>query len=253
MRSLGPSVVRSPVSAVVAGALCISTSAIVMRLAGSSATAAALFRCGLALPLLGAMALAERRRGVAPMSRRARWLTRIGGALLAGDLVLWSHAIDAVGAGLATVLANLQVVVVAVLAWWLLGERPRRSLLLGLPVMLAGVVLVAGIGGARPYGRHPALGVLFGFAASVLYSGYILLLRRGTAAEGGAGTSGLGAVRPSTSRPPVIRPLYEATLARRRPPRCSPSRSATSGSGRSGPRSVGWRYWRSRPRCSAGR
>ena len=46
------------------------------------------------------------------------------GVFFAVDLVLWHHAIAAVGAGIATVLGNLQVVVVGFLAWWLLGERP---------------------------------------------------------------------------------------------------------------------------------
>jgi drug/metabolite transporter (DMT)-like permease len=209
MGRLGTFAVRSPVAAVVAGALCISTSAIVMRLAGSSATVDALFRCGLALPLLGVLAWMERRSGVEPLSPRARRLTRIGGALLAGDLVLWSHAIDAVGAGLATVLANIQVVVVGVLAWWLLGERPGRSLMCGLPIMFAGVVLVAGVGDRHPYGAHPWLGVLYGFASSVLYAGYILLLRHGTPRTNGH-TSDAAAGTPRRS--PAFMPLYEATL-----------------------------------------
>ena len=64
---------------------------------------------------------------------------------LAADLVLWSHSIADIGAGLGTVVTNLQVVIVALLAWALLGERPRGSLLVALPVMLGGLVLVGGL------------------------------------------------------------------------------------------------------------
>jgi len=39
------------------------------------------------------------------------------GALFAGDMLLWTQAIGEVGAGLSTVLVNVQVVMVALLAW----------------------------------------------------------------------------------------------------------------------------------------
>jgi drug/metabolite transporter (DMT)-like permease len=172
-----------------------------MRLAGSSATTAALLRCGLALPFLLVAAGRERRRGVEPLSPRTRWMARLAGMFLAADLVVWSHAISAVGAGLATVLANLQVVLVALLAWWILGERPRRSLVVAIAVILVGVVGVAGIVGSHAYGAHPLAGVAFGLTASALYSGYLLLLRHGTGPAVVAG-----------ARRPVVAPLYEATL-----------------------------------------
>ena len=41
--------------------------------------------------------------------------------------MFWHHAIEAVGAGLATVLGNLQVLVVGFVAWLVFGERPSRS------------------------------------------------------------------------------------------------------------------------------
>jgi drug/metabolite transporter (DMT)-like permease len=197
----------------VAGALCISTSAIVMKLAGASPSATALGRCGFALPVLALLAALERRRraaasrapvgGVAgtdtvgtgaAMSGRGRWLARLAGVFLAGDLILWSHSITDIGAGLSTVLSNLQVIIVPVLAWLLLGERPRRSLLVAAPVMVFGLVLVSGVVTGGGYGADPGLGVVFGVGVGVLYSGYILLLRRAAAADGGRGAVGRGAV-----------------------------------------------------------
>ena len=53
---------------------------------------------------------------------------------VAGDLTAWHHAIGFVGAGLATVLGNLQVVVVALLAWLLFGERPADRSLVAISV-----------------------------------------------------------------------------------------------------------------------
>ncbi len=96
-----------PATMAAAGAVCISSSAVLMALAATSASITALGRCAFALPVLGAATLIERRRGAQPMPSRGRWLARLAGLFLAGDLVLWSHAIGAIGAGLGTVVTNL--------------------------------------------------------------------------------------------------------------------------------------------------
>jgi drug/metabolite transporter (DMT)-like permease len=176
-----------PAAAAIAGAACISSSAVLMRLADTSASITALGRCAFALPVLGALALAERRRGAPRLPSRSRWLARLAGLFLAGDLILWSHAITAIGAGLGTVVTNLQVLIISLLAWLILGERPRRSLVLASPVMLAGLALVGGLGGLggpRAYGTDPALGVGYGIGVAILYAIYILMLRQATSARG---------------------------------------------------------------------
>ena len=72
---------------------------------------------------------------------RAAW---IGGVFFAADLVLWHYSIEYVGAGLATVLGNTQVVLVGLLAWLLFRERPSRNSLLAIPVAMVGIVLISG-------------------------------------------------------------------------------------------------------------
>ena len=130
------------------------------------------------LPLLVLVALGERRRH-GPLPRQTIRLAAIAGVFFTGDLMFWHHAIEAVGAGLATVLGNLQVLVVGVVAWLVFGERPSRSTLLAVPVVLAGVVLISGVIGAGAYGADPALGVLLGVATALCYSGYLLTIRLG--------------------------------------------------------------------------
>jgi drug/metabolite transporter (DMT)-like permease len=178
-----------------------------MRLADSSAGATALFRCLFALPVLGVLALLEQRSGVR-LPRRNRWLARLSGVFFAGALILWSPAITAIGAGLSTVLTNLQVLLVPPVAWLISGERPKRPLLLALPVMLAGVALIAGLGGSHTYGAHPLEGVAYGVLVSVMYAGFIIVMQRATmlapAGEPRTDTDG--------DRLPVAQPLYEATL-----------------------------------------
>jgi len=168
-----------PTLAAAAGAACIASSATLVRLADVEPATAATFRCLYALPVLGLLLLREDRRyGTRPA--RARWLASASGVFFAVDLVLWHHAIAAVGAGIATVLGNLQVVVVGFLAWWLLHERPSRRLVLAVPVVLVGVVLISGVVGAGAYGEHPGLGVVFGLGTSLAYAVFLLLLRQGS-------------------------------------------------------------------------
>src|ERR1700704_6123030 len=170
-----------PMAAATAGAVCISSSAVLMKLASTASPSVVAFgRCAFALPVLGVLALREHRRGsergpgpgpgrsgcgscggcgTAPMPRRSRWLARLAGVFLAADLILWSHTIAAIGAGLGTVVGNLEVLIISLLAWLVLGERPGRSLVLASPVMLAGLVLVGGladVGGSHAYGTDPA-------------------------------------------------------------------------------------------------
>ena len=101
------------------------------------------------------------------------------GLFFAVDLICWHQAIADVGAGLATVLGNLQVVVVPFAAWAVLGERPGRRILAALPLTLIGVVLISGALEDGAYGAHPLRGVVFGALTGLAYAGFILVLRHG--------------------------------------------------------------------------
>ncbi len=167
-----------PRLAALLGAACISFSGIFYRYAEVSPSTGTVFRALFGLPLLALVGLAERRRyGGLPVTTFR--LAAIAGVFFAGDLLLWHHAIEAVGAGLATVLGNLQVIVVGFVAWLLLGERPSRATLLALPVVLLGVVLISGAVGGKPYGADPGLGVILGFGTALCYAGYLLVIRHG--------------------------------------------------------------------------
>jgi drug/metabolite transporter (DMT)-like permease len=168
---------RRPVATAVAGAAIIAFSAILVRLADVSPETAAVFRCAYAIPPLAALALWERRR-YGPRPVRDRWLGIVAGALFSADLIFWHHAIDDVGAGLATVLGNLQVVLVAFLAWAFLGERPGPRTATAVPVVIAGAVLISGLFETGAFGDDPARGTLFGIATTMAYAGYILVLRQ---------------------------------------------------------------------------
>ena len=168
--------VQRPVLAAVLGALTIAASAILVSKANVPPTTAAFFRCAYALPPLAILAWFERRR-YGPRAAGQMRLAWLAGVFFATDLILWHHAINQVGAGLATVLGNTQVVVVPLAAWLVLGERPSSRVAFSVPVVLLGVILISGVIGAGAYGANPLLGVVFGVGTGLAYGGFILVQR----------------------------------------------------------------------------
>jgi drug/metabolite transporter (DMT)-like permease len=184
---------RRPILLAALGAACISASAVLVKLADTGSATVVFYRCFLALPVLVTLAAAERRRH-GPRQLAAHLGAVLAGAFLAVDLVLWNHVIADVGAGVATVLGNLQVLFVALAAWLLFRERPQRGFLIALPVVMAGVVLVSGLADGSTAGTHPAAGIVYGIGTSLAYAGFLLVLRR-----------------TSSGTPHVAGPLAEAT------------------------------------------
>ena len=173
-------IVEEPVVAAVLGALTIAFSAILVDLADVSPASAAFYRCFYALPALGVLVWWEYRRyGRRPW--RDRWLAIPAGAFFAVDLIAWNHAIADVGAGLATVLGNLQVVIVPFLALAVLGERVPRRILVSLPIVLLGILLVSGALESGAYGANPSRGVLYGVVTALTYAAFLLIQRQGSA------------------------------------------------------------------------
>lgn len=167
---------ESRVLVAAAGAACIASSAMLVRLADTTPATAAAYRCLLSVPILAVLVWWQTRREPhRPL--RSRLLGVGSGIFFTFDLYLWHHCIADAGAGVATVLGNLQVVVVAAVGWAVLSERPSNRLLLALPVVFAGVVLVSGLIGPAAYGNHPLRGTLYGVFTSIAYAGFILLLR----------------------------------------------------------------------------
>jgi drug/metabolite transporter (DMT)-like permease len=164
--------------AALTGAVAISFSGILFRVADVSPSTGAVFRCLYALPALWLLARWEDNRyGSRP--RKQRMLARVAGLFFAVDLVAWHEGIEEVGAGLATVLGNLQVVLVGLLAWAILRERPSNRSLAAIPVALFGVILISGVLEQGAYGRNPGLGVAFGILTAASYAGFLLVLREG--------------------------------------------------------------------------
>ena len=195
LRALPVRLAERPRALAVAGALTIAFSSILVRLSETAPSTSAVFRCLYALPVLAVLARREDLR-LGPRPSRDRAFALAAGVFLGLDLLFWHRSIADIGAGLATVLANLQVAAVPLLAWAILGERPGRRVLVALPVVLVGIVLISGALEQGGYGRDPAAGAVFGVLTGLTYAGFILVLRHSSAAR----------------RPPAG-PLFDVTLA----------------------------------------
>jgi drug/metabolite transporter (DMT)-like permease len=197
----------------VLGAVAIAFSSILVRLSHASPSTAAIFRCLYALPALVLIARWEDRRFGA-RGGRERLVAVASGLFFAADLLLWHRSIHDVGAGLATVLANVQVVLVPLVAWALLAERPSGQILAALPLAGAGVVLISGVLEHGAYGLNPTRGTAFGLGAGVAYVGFLLLLRHaGADLRPRASPRARRPASPLARRPshPVAGPLLDAT------------------------------------------
>jgi drug/metabolite transporter (DMT)-like permease len=97
-------------------------------------------------------------------------------ALFTADLAFWHRSIHLVGPGLATILANFQVFLLAGFGIMVLGERLRWRFAVAAVAALVGLVLLVGVDWrALPAGYGAGVG--FGLLTALSYGAYLLVLR----------------------------------------------------------------------------
>lgn len=157
------------------GAMLLSTTGIFVVLAQVAPTVSAFYRMlfGGAM-LLGWVALTQRWAHVGWRDVALASLPALGFSL---DLIFWHRSILWVGPGVATLLTNFQVFLMAFVGWWVYRERLGRWLLPGILVALAGLWLLVGAHWSLFDARH-RLGVWLGLASGLAYTVYLLSFRR---------------------------------------------------------------------------
>ncbi len=157
--------------------LAISFSAILVRQAGAHPFTAAFYRCAYAVPVLFVL---RRRSALPPADRRERLLGVAAGAFLAFDLLAWHEAIQRIGAGFSTVLGSTQVLFVLGLSLLAGAIVPRRALV-GVPIAIAGIVLIRGVGSDNAL---DSTGVALGLFTGLTYAFFLVLYDRAIARGG---------------------------------------------------------------------
>jgi len=177
------SVDRGAVAAMTAGACLIGLTGVLVRFADVPPTVAGFYRMLFGGLMLGALLLAFRRwRRLSP---RAFWFCLWPAAAFAVDLWLWHRSINAIGPGLATLLANTQVFFMVAAGVLLFRERLHLRFGVGVALAFAGLVLILGDGWAA-LSAEARGGVWLGLATGVAYATYNLGLKR-TQLEAGLG------------------------------------------------------------------
>jgi len=157
------------------GAALISTTSIFVRWAHVAPTTSAFYRMLFGGIMLFLLLLVRRKWRTPSLSEL---LVLSFPALTFGvDLMMWHRSIREVGPGLATLLGNLQVFIMAGVGIVLYRERPGWRFALGVLLALAGLWLLVGVGWDK---LTPAyhLGVVLGLLTGVAYAVFMLSLRR---------------------------------------------------------------------------
>jgi len=161
-------------SALIMGAVMISFSAVFVKLTAVEPTVSAFYRMFFGGLVLGALALVGRERLWFGWSATAA--IALAALFFAGDLFFWHRSILAVGPGLATLLANFQVFLLALAGVLLLHEPLRWRVVAAIALAMAGLSLLVGADWAALSPDYRA-GVGFGLLTAVCYAAYILALR----------------------------------------------------------------------------
>lgn len=164
---------RNDLLSLSSGACILGLTSILYELSGTSPSTGAFYRCAYAIIPLALLVVVQRRRVRAAPS--GPWIVKASaaGAFLGLDLLLWHRSINDIGAGLATVLISLQVVFAAALGYIFLHQRIGKRLWRSIPVLLLGVVLVAGA--VHPVNAD-ATGAALAVLAAAAYAAYIVLM-----------------------------------------------------------------------------
>jgi drug/metabolite transporter (DMT)-like permease len=107
------------------------------------------------------------------------------GLFLALDLFFWHRSIQYIGPGLATILGNFQVFLLAGLGMVFMGEKASLKFFFAILMAILGLFLVVGIQWNQ-LGIQYKTGVYLGLVTAVAYTAFLLSLRKLQASERGA-------------------------------------------------------------------
>jgi len=164
-----------------------------------------LLRCGLGLLFLLPFAYREIKK-LGSINKTGIGLSLFAGLFLGIDFTAWNYSIYYVGSGIASILLNLQIIILPALAFLFDKEKIPKSFFIIAPIMILGVLMTGGIfdtaeptaGPLTVYGLNIAvLGTIAGSVSGICYGIYLYTSRK--------------ASRVNTGQ--IIQPIAWATLS----------------------------------------
>ncbi|MAK40652.1 MAG: hypothetical protein CL993_02865 [Euryarchaeota archaeon] len=157
------------------GASAISFAPLFYTYSSANPLTGAFFRMFYALPVFMIMIFLLRFQD--NRNLRTRIIAILAGFILALDFVAYHSAIDYVGSGIATLIGNSQVIIVTLFSWKFLGEKPNKSIIFALPIVMFGLVFISGIWDNNAYGNSPIKGVFAAIIGAFFYSSFLIIYR----------------------------------------------------------------------------
>ncbi len=157
------------------GAIIISFSGVWVKLADVSPTSSAFYRVFFGFIFLVICSL--RSKEYKTYKLHHLFLPTLCGILFALALLCWHNSILFIGPGLATLIGNFQVFILALVGILLLRETFNISLLFSIPIAITGLTMIVGSDWSEIDATYKT-GIYFGLATAILYSAYILTLKR---------------------------------------------------------------------------
>jgi len=171
---------RLALAALIAGALCIGLSPVLVRLSEVEPVATAFYRVFLGLPLMliwmaGSNSFISEQTE-SRLKFRDVLLLLLPGLFFAGDLGFWHWSIRLTTVANATLFANFAPVYVTLVAVLFFGERFSRSFILALVLAMSGAVIL--MGSSTQLSPDHIKGDMLGMLAAIFYAGYLLMVGR---------------------------------------------------------------------------
>ncbi|MGA9192745.1 MAG: DMT family transporter [Anaerolineales bacterium] len=165
-----------PPLALAFGLVTIGTSAILIRLAGTSGVVAVLYRMAIGVLAISPLFI-QQRLSRSRITWAAIWPALLAGVFFAGDLLAWSTGVVMSGATNPTLLANTAPLWVGLGAVVLFREHLGGRFWLGLVLTMVGAAAVLGLDAVESV--RLGLGTLLGLLAGMFYGTYFLVTQRG--------------------------------------------------------------------------
>lgn len=164
-----------------------------VKLSNFEPATSALLRCSIGLLALLPFAFRETKK-IGPLNKTGVILSIVAGLFLGIDFTAWNYSIYYVGSGIASVLLNLQIIILPALAAIFDKERVPKSFYIIAPIMVLGVVMTGGVfdgggttaGPTEIYGMNIAvLGTICGSISGICYGIYLYASRKATKVNAG--------------------------------------------------------------------
>lgn len=166
---------KQPIFRVLCGAFLISFSAVFVRVADVSPSTSGFYRVFLGSIFLFFYLFWKREQF--KLSACDWPLTTFCGFIFALDLYFWHESIIYIGPGLATIIGNFQVFILAAIGILFLGEKVRGRFLASIPLAIVGLFCIVGEQW-HLLEHNYKIGIYFGLATAVCYAAFLLSLRK---------------------------------------------------------------------------